>query len=617
MNAVSIRRFSELNDAEGTVSFTIVNPAANNQPQIYSGVTAVLKVSIDNATGSDITMSSGSDASTIEMFMPSYFTASEVGNMKVTHISQEGWTFSLDTASNGLLLTFTGSAGKWANGTNLTFNIQDVLSNAAPTIDQVTVNTNNLGGNNVPFSLEPQNLALNSAVPGKPDLTKVLQVNLDNQGSVYVSDQSDPLPNTIYLNFKNISANPLYNDKKIWTNKPSVTVAFLYGSTAGTLTPDQNPGAAWEISVSADTAQQWLFQNPVNTGNGEAPVWKLAPAPSNKDIIGTGDAANVTFAFTNINAYSPPGHSQVYVQFSNFMADSSTSYQPALFIIDIVKQTPPPIRGLLGFSSTTSTIVSLTKPVKNIEIPLRWSMFYVDNITLICNVPGLHPVNKNYFRKDQTPNIQPLAYDDYTLTIPVEISQNTPVFITIQAFDNNGGFLNAMQFTVFISVDFFEDPVGHIYPTLFINDQTWLAANYDFAASSGSVPYNNNDGYREQYGLLYTFAAAQAITPAGWRIPTQSDWQNLINSVGQDAFKALMANGSTNFNAQAGGMCDNLGNFSGMTPPLVGYYWTSTQDSSSSGDYFFAQFYVSHQSVNADNSTGSNNFLSLRYVKNT
>jgi uncharacterized protein (TIGR02145 family) len=610
----------QFSDPQDPMWFTILNPAAENQPQIFTGVKAVLNVSIDNATGGDITMSSGDEASTIEVFMPDFFTSTDVGNMKVTDISQEGWTFSSDAPSNGLLLTFTGSDGKWPNGTKLTFNIQDVVSNADPTIDKVTVNTNNLGGDNVPLGLEPQNLALANAVaPPHNDLTTVLLVNLDNQGTVYVSDQTDPLPNTIYLNFKNICANPLYDDKKnIWTGNPTVTVAFLYGSTAGALTPDHDPPAAWKISVSVDTNQKWGFHNPVNTGQKEAPIWKLFPNPSNQEIIGTGENANVTFAFTNINSFAPTGHTQMYVQFTGFMADSKTPYKPALFIVDIVKQTVPPIRGLLGFSSTQAGIVSLTAPVKNIEIPLRWSMFYVDNINLICNIPGVHPLNKNYFKSDQPSNLDALAYDDYTLTIPVAISQNTPVFITIQAFDNNGGFLNAMQFTVFISVDFFEDPVGNIYPTIFINDQTWLAANYNFAPPSGSVPYGNVTGNQKQYGLLYTFPAAQSATPAGWRIPTQSDWQNLIDSLGKDAFNALMApKGETHFNAQAGGMCDNLGNFSGMDSPAAGYYWTSTQDSQNSGNYFYVKFFMDHQSVNADNSMAPDDFLSLRYVKNT
>jgi uncharacterized protein (TIGR02145 family) len=303
------------------------------------------------------------------------------------------------------------------------------------------------------------------------------------------------------------------------------------------------------------------------------------------------------------------------VTFNNFMMNSTTSYKSATFILDISKQDAPPTRGLFNFFGTNGSIVSLSKPAQNIQIPLRWSMFYVDNIKLICNIPGTPPLERNYFRSDQSPNIQPLAYDKYTLTLPIQVTQDTPVFITLQAFDNNNNYLNALQFTIFVSASFFVDPAGQVYPTVFLNNQTWLASNYNFNSGAGCVAYGNVNGNRTQYGLLYTEAVAAANTPPGWRIPTQTDWNNLITALGANAFTALFAGGSSGFSAQAGGMGDNMGNFSSMG--TLGYYWTSTPNSQQPGNNFDTLFNPSKSSVNTVNSIDNSYFLSVRYVKNT
>jgi uncharacterized protein (TIGR02145 family) len=428
--------------------------------------------------------------------------------------------------------------------------------------------------------------------------------------------EADPLNNTIYLNLKNISNNPLYNDSVPWTGNPIINVSFVYGNTVGALAPDtkgqsSSLGSAWLISANVSAGQGWGYQNPVDTGQSNSPVWQLYPNPTNQQILGTGANANVTFAFSNIASFTPAGHTQMYVQFTNFMANSTTDYNTAVYVLDIIKQTPPPTRGLMSFFSTNGSLLTLPAPQSNIQIPLRWSMYYVDNISMICNVPGVQLMTKNYY----SGTMIPLNYDTYTLIIPVEISQNTPIFITLQAFDNTGAYLNAMQFTVFVSANFFTDPAGQVYPVVFINNQNWLGANYNFNSGAGCVYYENNSGYEQPYGMLYNEATAQANIPPGWRLPTQTDWQNLINATGATPYQALMVDGTSNFNAQLGGYSDNQGNFNNMGS--FGYYWASTTDPLNPGNDFFIQFYELKASVTVSNSFSTSNFLSVRYVQNS
>ncbi|AXY74639.1 hypothetical protein D3H65_11895 [Paraflavitalea soli] len=598
------------------VYFSMANPAADNQPQIYVGVTATLNITIVNNTGADITLQTGdsNSASGIEVFMPSFFTSDQKAVMTISNISQPGWGFSYDAPYKGLLLTYGNASGTWAAGTNLTFTINLITATASPTIDAVKMNLYNLNGTNVPASPQPQNLALNSsAPPAAVDLTTVLQLGLDNQGTVYVSVATDPLSNTIFLNIKNIGANPLYNDSVPWTGNPTVTVSFVYGDTAGALASDDDSGTAWSIGASVVTDQAWGYKNPTNTHTGTNPVWTLYPQQGNAGIIGTGADANLTFAFSNINSFTPAGHTQMMVTFNNFMMNSTTAYKPATFILDISKQDAPLTRGLFGFFGVNGSIIKLTGPTQNISIPLKWSMFYVDNIKLFCSVPGIPQLERNYYKKDQTPNIQPLAYDTFSLTLPIQVAQDTAVFLTLQAFDNNNNYLNSLQFTIFISASFFVDPGGQVYPTVFLNNQTWLAANYNYG--TGCIAYGNDNGNRTTYGLLYSAAQAVANTPAGWRIPSQADWNNLITSLGANAYAALIAGGSSGFNAQGGGMGDGQGNFNSMG--ATGYYWTGTANNQQPGSNFDALFFLAQQKVNVSNSIAITNLLSVRYVKNT
>jgi uncharacterized protein (TIGR02145 family) len=607
-----------------TVTIDIANPAAGNKAIIYVGETAQLNFTMNNATGGDITVQSGDTAATLEIFMPSFFTSDEVSTMTISDISQPGWSWKYYETDETLLLTFTGTSNyTWANGANLTFTIGNVVSTAAPAMQDVVIGINNITGDNVPAQ-PGKGLALNQpVVPGNADITKVIDVGLDNQGTVFISVEQDPLSNTLTLNFKNITNNPLYNDPVMWKNlNPTVTVTFVYGTTQGSLAPDQKedstvPGSAWLISVKADAKQNWGYANNTNIKQANSPSWTMFPNSNNKDIIGVGDAANVSFQFVNIDSFTPAGHTQMYVQFAGFPATSSQMYDTAIFVVDIVKVPPPPTRGLISFFSSLKTpIITLSTPTFNIPLPLKWYMYYVDNITLICNLPGIAPITENYY-SDSQPFV-PLNNSSATVTLPMLVTQPTSVMFTLLAYDRQQNFLNALQFNLFINANFFADPMGQVYPTVMMlnNTQTWLAANYNYNSLAGSTPYAHNGGNQTQYGLLYTFQAAFANVPPGWRIPTQADWQALIDEYGNNAYAALTPNGSANFNAQLGGDADSSQNFNFLGQ--TGYYWANTPDPANPGKYFVCTFFGGTlQRVNVLGSLPTNYYASVRYVKNT
>lgn len=66
-----------------------------------------------------------------------------------------------------------------------------------------------------------------------------------------------------------------------------------------------------------------------------------------------------------------------------------------------------------------------------------------------------------------------------------------------------------------------------------IGSLTWTSVNYN---GDGGVNYNNSTANDPTMGKLYTVTEAKALKlPNGWRIPTTSDFNNLMASVGSTA----------------------------------------------------------------------------------
>jgi len=86
-----------------------------------------------------------------------------------------------------------------------------------------------------------------------------------------------------------------------------------------------------------------------------------------------------------------------------------------------------------------------------------------------------------------------------------------------------------------------------------IGNRRWLAENLNIMPSKPwcyddddsrcifgkSWCYDNDESNCQKYGRLYDFAAAMAICPAPWRLPTKDDWNSLIRVGGHNAGKKL------------------------------------------------------------------------------
>ncbi len=162
---------------------------------------------------------------------------------------------------------------------------------------------------------------------------------------------------------------------------------------------------------------------------------------------------------------------------------------------------------------------------------------------------------------------------------------------------------------------------GNTYPTVKIGGQWWMAEDLkvthyhsakDFR-NDGAIPnvtdgatwaglttgaycdYNNDPGNEATYGHLYNWYAVAdpGFAPTGWHVPSDAEWQTLIDFLGGDevAGGKMKEIGTTHwfspnygatdesgFTGLPGGCRDSSGNFNNMG--ALAYYWSFTESSS-------------------------------------
>jgi uncharacterized protein (TIGR02145 family) len=160
----------------------------------------------------------------------------------------------------------------------------------------------------------------------------------------------------------------------------------------------------------------------------------------------------------------------------------------------------------------------------------------------------------------------------------------------------------------------FTDPRDNkTYKTVKIGTQVWMAENL------GSCRDDEDDC---KYGQLYVWEAAMKACPKGWHLPSDKEWQILVDFAGGNeiAGKKLKAtsgcnneegNGTDNygFSALPGGEClpGECGNFGS-----AGNWWGATEYNS--GDAYYISMDCYRENVMIGN-YGKDNQYSVRCIK--
>ncbi len=136
----------------------------------------------------------------------------------------------------------------------------------------------------------------------------------------------------------------------------------------------------------------------------------------------------------------------------------------------------------------------------------------------------------------------------------------------------------------------FTDPRdGQEYNIVTIGTQTWMAENLNYATGR-SWCYNNNGANCATYGSLYDWQTAKAACPAGWHLPTDAEWEVLINFLGGKKYAGGKMKSTTGWKGQNTGATNQSGfaalpggcrsYFGGvfLNIGLSGYWWSATED---------------------------------------
>ena len=119
---------------------------------------------------------------------------------------------------------------------------------------------------------------------------------------------------------------------------------------------------------------------------------------------------------------------------------------------------------------------------------------------------------------------------------------------------------------------------GKAYKTVKIGIQTWMSQNLNYSTGGGCWCYENKKSNCVKYGRMYDFKTAQIVCPNGWRLPSKSDFEILLETLkgsNTDLFIAMID--STGFSAQLGGWHRESAFINDGSSGDYGSWWSSTK----------------------------------------
>ena len=140
-----------------------------------------------------------------------------------------------------------------------------------------------------------------------------------------------------------------------------------------------------------------------------------------------------------------------------------------------------------------------------------------------------------------------------------------------------------------------------------------MSENLAYETDSGCWVYENDTRNIEKYGYLYTWQAATKACPESWHLPTNEEYETMLNHIGGEMksnFTALRPGAKSGFNALYAGFKNGSGfNFQEMNA----YFWSSTKRNK---ELIFALIVTSFGNLANMHKYTESMGLSVRCIKN-
>jgi len=162
------------------------------------------------------------------------------------------------------------------------------------------------------------------------------------------------------------------------------------------------------------------------------------------------------------------------------------------------------------------------------------------------------------------------------------------------------------------------------YKATKIGNQIWMAENLNYV-TNGSRCYDEDQNNCDEYGRMYSWAAAMKVCPSGWHLPTKAEWDILTNAVGgaKVAGRHLKAtSGWNDFNDEPGTGSDTYG-FAALPGGSHigkfhllgsnGYWWSASENGDGSTAYY--RFMLSENNETGWNNKTKSLLLSVRCLQ--
>jgi len=118
-------------------------------------------------------------------------------------------------------------------------------------------------------------------------------------------------------------------------------------------------------------------------------------------------------------------------------------------------------------------------------------------------------------------------------TIRSFIATSILVFVACSITYGQLNFPSGSQFNSGLSYDSIKDSRDNIiYKTIKIGSQIWMAENLRYKAPKGSFAFDNDELIAERFGRLYDWETAITACPCGWHLPTNPEWNLLVDFLG-------------------------------------------------------------------------------------